>query len=58
VVEALYAHGINTTATLREYAVYDMDEKAAGSALRISPHYYNTESELDRFTDALGGLLA
>ena len=57
-VEALHGHGINTTATLREYAVYDMDEKAAGSALRISPHYYNTHDEIDRFMDALGGLLA
>ena len=57
VVEALYAHGINTTATLREYAVYDMDQKGAGSALRVSPHYYNTEAELERFVDALGGLL-
>ena len=57
-VEALHGHGINTTATLREYAVYDMDEKAVGSALRISPHYYNTHDEIDRFMDALGGLLA
>ena len=57
-VDALHANGINTTATLREYAVYDMDDKSAGSALRISPHYYNTHGDVDRFMDALGSLLA
>jgi len=25
-----------------------MDEKQVASALRLSPHYYNTEEEIDR----------
>jgi selenocysteine lyase/cysteine desulfurase len=44
---------INTSATMREFAVIDMEEKRAASALRVSPHYYNTETELDRLLDAL-----
>jgi selenocysteine lyase/cysteine desulfurase len=45
--------GINTSASLRAYAVIDMDEKRAASALRLSPHYYNTEDEIDRVVDQL-----
>lgn len=52
-VALLRQRGINTSATFREYAVIDMDDKGAGSALRISPHYYNTEEEIGRFVDAL-----
>ena len=58
VVKALRVRGINTSATLRDYAVIDMDEKRASSALRISPHYYNTEVELDAVVDALQSLPA
>lgn len=55
-VDALRERGINTSATLREYAVIDMDEKRVASALRLSPHYYNTEAELDVAVDALRSL--
>jgi selenocysteine lyase/cysteine desulfurase len=44
---------INTSASLRAYAVIDMDEKRAASALRFSPHYYNTEEEIERVVDEL-----
>ena len=49
----LRTHGINSSASLRAYAVIDMDEKRAASALRLSPHYYNTEDEVDRVVDQL-----
>jgi selenocysteine lyase/cysteine desulfurase len=39
---ALRAQGINTSSPHREDAVIDMNEKGVRSALRISPHYYNT----------------
>lgn len=55
---ALRQRGINTSASLREYAVIDMDEKRAAAALRLSPHYYNTEAELDIVVDALLSLSA
>jgi selenocysteine lyase/cysteine desulfurase len=49
----LREEAINTSATRREYAVLDMDAKQATSALRISPHYYNTEREIDLLVGAL-----
>jgi len=41
---------------LRAYAVIDMDQKRASSALRISPHYFNTEEELGALVEALRSL--
>jgi selenocysteine lyase/cysteine desulfurase len=35
-----------------------MDEKRATSALRFSPHYYNTEDELNSAVEALQSLKA
>jgi selenocysteine lyase/cysteine desulfurase len=57
-VNALRERSINTSASLGAYAVIDMAEKNAASALRISPHYYNTESELDTLIEALKSLPA
>jgi selenocysteine lyase/cysteine desulfurase len=54
---ALRARGINTSSPEREDAVIDMDEKKASSALRISPHYYNTKEEIDTAIEALSDLL-
>ncbi len=56
VVRELRDWGINTSATLREYAVIDMDAKQATSAVRISPHYFNTRQEVDTAVMALKGL--
>jgi selenocysteine lyase/cysteine desulfurase len=50
---ALRARGINTSSPDRTDAVIDMDEKRAASAIRISPHYYNTADEIDTALDAL-----
>ncbi len=55
---ALRARGINTSAADREDAVIDMDEKGARSALRLSPHYYNTPEEIDAAVGALAELLS
>ena len=54
---ALRTRGINTSAADREDAVIDMDEKGTASALRISPHYYNTADEIDAAVAALAELL-
>jgi len=53
----LRARGINTSSPHREDAVIDMDSKGAASALRISPHYYNTEEEIDAAAQALQEIL-
>ena len=54
IVADLHTRHINTSATFRQWAIIDMDEKGARSALRVSPHYYNTEEELDALIAALG----
>ena len=51
---ALRARGINTSSPGRDDAVIDMDAKGARSAIRISPHYYNTAGEIDAAVEALG----
>lgn len=58
VVRALRARGINTSASLREYAVLDFDEKGVEGALRASPCYYNTEEEIDDAAAALREILS
>jgi len=57
-VALLRQKGINTSASLRGYAVIDMDEKKVAGALRISPHYYNSEEEIELVVDALRPLPA
>jgi len=54
----LRRRGINTSSPHREDAVIDMDEKRAESALRISPHYYNTKEEVDTAVEALRELVS
>ncbi|MGH7497327.1 MAG: aminotransferase class V-fold PLP-dependent enzyme, partial [Gemmatimonadales bacterium] len=54
----LRAMGINTSSPDRSDAVIDMDAKGVASALRISPHYYNTHGEIDTAVAALGEIMA
>ena len=54
----LRRRGINTSSPHREDAVIDMDEKGTASALRISPHYYNTHEEIDTTVGAIRELLS
>ena len=54
VVAALGARGINTTASLGWYGLLDFAEKQVTSALRVSPHYFNTEEEVDSLVAAVG----
>ena len=48
--------GINTSAASRDDAVIDMDAKGARSALRLSPHYYNTTAEIERAVTTIATL--
>ena len=58
IVRALKERGINTVSSLREYGIYDFDAKRVESAVRLSPHYYNTEGELDAAVAAVKEILA
>ena len=53
---ALRQRGINTSSTDRKSGVLDMDEKRASTALRLSPHYYNKEDELEAAVAAVAEL--
>ena len=43
----LEQRGINTGVSTRAYAVIDFDDKGVDWVLRVSPHYYNTEEEIE-----------
>jgi len=51
--QRLRARRINTSVSDRDDAVIDMDEKRLTSVLRFSPHYYNTDEELETAALAL-----
>ncbi len=53
----LRERGVNTSASDRADGVLDMDEKRATTALRFSPHYYNTEDELAAAVEVLAQLI-
>ncbi|MEN8376674.1 MAG: aminotransferase class V-fold PLP-dependent enzyme [Gemmatimonadota bacterium] len=57
VVLALREEGINTSEVVRSSAVIDLDRKGARTALRMSPHYYNTRSEIRAVAHEVAGLL-
>jgi len=57
-VRELGSRGVNTSPTLRWYAIPDFVDKGVESAIRISPHYYNTESEIDQVVGHLAELAA
>ncbi|MCB0718165.1 MAG: aminotransferase class V-fold PLP-dependent enzyme [Bacteroidetes bacterium] len=53
VVAALRKRGINLSAQSRTAAVIDNADKGVTASLRLSPHYYNTEEEIEAAVDAL-----
>lgn len=56
-VRALAAREINVVATLRWFGLLDFGARGVESGIRVSPHYYNTASEIDTLTDALSDVL-
>jgi selenocysteine lyase/cysteine desulfurase len=57
IVNELRRRHINTSASLAWYGLIDMAEKNVASALRLSPHYYNTLEEVDAAVEALGEII-
>jgi selenocysteine lyase/cysteine desulfurase len=47
IVRALKERRINTVSSLREFGIYDFVAKGVETAVRLSPHYYNTEAEVE-----------
>jgi selenocysteine lyase/cysteine desulfurase len=56
VVAALSRAGINVTATVPEHTQFDTEVRDVHPLVRLSPHYYNTEAELDRAVEAIATL--
>ncbi len=48
VAAALARQGINVTTTVPEHTQFDTEVRDVHPLVRLSPHYYNTEAELDR----------
>ncbi|MFD5557458.1 aminotransferase class V-fold PLP-dependent enzyme [Streptomyces sp. NPDC127068] len=55
---AMDARGINSALSYREFAQFDFGTKGIEWCLRLSPHYYNTEEEVDHVADAVADLAA
>jgi selenocysteine lyase/cysteine desulfurase len=54
--QAMDARGINSSLSFREVALYDFGDKNVDWCLRLSPHYYNTEEEVDTVAEAVADL--
>ncbi|GAA0540440.1 aminotransferase class V-fold PLP-dependent enzyme [Chitinophaga japonensis] len=55
--QQLHSHRINVVPSYRNFAVIDFDEKQVEWALRASPHYYNTQEEIDQFIAVMAQLV-
>jgi selenocysteine lyase/cysteine desulfurase len=53
---AMDAHGINSALSFRDFAQFDFGDKDVEWCLRLSPHYYNTEEEVDQVAAAVATL--
>ncbi len=51
--QALDARRINSALSFREYALFDFDDKGVEWCVRLSPHYYNTEDEVEQVLAAV-----
>jgi selenocysteine lyase/cysteine desulfurase len=56
VVDAAAAAGVVINASTSTWAAIDMEAKQTPSVVRASPHYFNTDDELDRLVDVVGTL--
>jgi selenocysteine lyase/cysteine desulfurase len=52
-VAALRAQHIHTGATLQWVGLRDLGPRGVQSAIRVSPHYFNTSDEIEQFKNAL-----
>jgi selenocysteine lyase/cysteine desulfurase len=58
VLNALRKENINTSVGYRNFALIDFEAKQVAWSLRISPHYFNTQEEIDKLVDAIKKIVA
>ncbi|WP_406176678.1 aminotransferase class V-fold PLP-dependent enzyme [Streptomyces sp. NBC_00996] len=56
VARALAQRGINVSTTTPEHTQFDTENRGVHPLVRLSPHYYNTEAELDRAVEVIAEL--
>ena len=54
----LSRQGINVSTTVAEHNQLDTEVRDVHPMLRLSPHYFNIDAEIDRAVDAIAGLAA
>jgi selenocysteine lyase/cysteine desulfurase len=57
VADALSRRGINVSTTVAEHNQFDSEVRDVHPLVRLSPHYYNTESEIDKAIEGVASLL-
>jgi selenocysteine lyase/cysteine desulfurase len=57
VADALSRRGINVSTTVAEHNQFDAEVRDVHPLVRLSPHYYNTEAEMDQAVEAVASLL-
>jgi selenocysteine lyase/cysteine desulfurase len=58
VAAALAAMGINVSTTVPDHSQFDTEQRAVHPLVRLSPHYFTTDDELDRAADAISRIAA
>lgn len=58
VAAVLAGHGINVSTTDPVQTQFDAEDRDVHPLVRLSPHYYNTETEIDRAVEVLAELTA
>jgi selenocysteine lyase/cysteine desulfurase len=53
IVKELLKRRINVVPSYRAFGLIDFDQKGVKWAVRVSPHYYNTPTELDIFIESI-----
>ncbi|MEU0645264.1 aminotransferase class V-fold PLP-dependent enzyme [Streptomyces umbrinus] len=58
VAAALRGRGVNVTTTVAAHTQFDTEDRGVHPLVRLSPHYYNTEAELDSAVEVFAELAA
>ena len=56
VADALSRRGINVSTTVAEHNQFDSEVRDVHPLVRLSPHYYNTDAEIDQAVAAVAAL--
>lgn len=57
VAQGIVSAGVNVSYSPREYAVRDFDAQGIAGQVRVSPHVFTVEEDLDALVEALEGVL-